>query len=555
MPQYSIQAPNGKTYQIEGPEGASQEQVQAEVLRQYPEAAGGIVGSVTDTGVGDFMEDPEFQQQLAAEQAPPEGPPDETMLGKLKSFGLGAVKPLDNLVLAAREIPGVAAADNYLADLLGMQNGAEVAASNQAQREADPNWGARFAGNIAGTLPTLALPGGILTQGAASGALLSDSTDAGGVAMDAAFGAAAGKVGEVALRGVAGAVAPRIPDSLRTLINAGVEVTPGQAARSRGGTIGEFLARNEDKAVSTPFVGDRIVAGRNKSLKTFGRATINRALEPIGMSLPKNVSGRKAVQYAGDRLGEAYDAVLPRISATGDQQFVSDIAAIHQEAGTMLPQRLDQFNNILSGLDRYWQNGVRLDGAALKEIEERIGERVRRAAMSTDADQRELGDRLGDVLGAVRELAARQNPAEAGALRSINQGWKSLTQVERAAGNSTDVITPAGYSQAVRQSSDTVRRRGYARGEALNQDLSDAASEVLPSQIADSGTAGRWQQSNMLANLIGAAQAPVYSAASKATGLMTRDASPTQRTIADMIRYGAQAMPAIAPASIHAISD
>lgn len=61
MPQYSITAPNGQAYQIEGPEGATQEEIQAEVLRQFPEAGGevdpsdptraldgGLVGSVTD---------------------------------------------------------------------------------------------------------------------------------------------------------------------------------------------------------------------------------------------------------------------------------------------------------------------------------------------------------------------------------------------------------------------------------------------------------------------------------------------------------------------------
>jgi len=38
MPIYSIQAPNGKTYRIEGPEGASQDEVIDEVLRQHPES-------------------------------------------------------------------------------------------------------------------------------------------------------------------------------------------------------------------------------------------------------------------------------------------------------------------------------------------------------------------------------------------------------------------------------------------------------------------------------------------------------------------------------------
>jgi len=39
MPTYAIKAPDGNTYQIDGPAGATQEQVQAEVLRQHPSAA------------------------------------------------------------------------------------------------------------------------------------------------------------------------------------------------------------------------------------------------------------------------------------------------------------------------------------------------------------------------------------------------------------------------------------------------------------------------------------------------------------------------------------
>lgn len=38
MPTYEISAPNGKTYRIQGPAGASDAQVRAEVLRQFPEA-------------------------------------------------------------------------------------------------------------------------------------------------------------------------------------------------------------------------------------------------------------------------------------------------------------------------------------------------------------------------------------------------------------------------------------------------------------------------------------------------------------------------------------
>lgn len=40
MPAYKIKAPNGQTYQIDGPEGATDDQVRAEVLRQFPDAGG-----------------------------------------------------------------------------------------------------------------------------------------------------------------------------------------------------------------------------------------------------------------------------------------------------------------------------------------------------------------------------------------------------------------------------------------------------------------------------------------------------------------------------------
>ena len=40
MPVYQMRAPNGRTYRVTGPAGATDEQVRAEILRQFPEAAG-----------------------------------------------------------------------------------------------------------------------------------------------------------------------------------------------------------------------------------------------------------------------------------------------------------------------------------------------------------------------------------------------------------------------------------------------------------------------------------------------------------------------------------
>lgn len=40
MPMYEMKAPNGKSYRIPGPAGATDEQIRQEILRQYPDAAG-----------------------------------------------------------------------------------------------------------------------------------------------------------------------------------------------------------------------------------------------------------------------------------------------------------------------------------------------------------------------------------------------------------------------------------------------------------------------------------------------------------------------------------
>src|SRR6185436_16559523 len=45
MTTYSIQAPDGKTYRIEGPPGATDDQVKAQVVKQNPHLSGGKVAA------------------------------------------------------------------------------------------------------------------------------------------------------------------------------------------------------------------------------------------------------------------------------------------------------------------------------------------------------------------------------------------------------------------------------------------------------------------------------------------------------------------------------
>jgi len=546
--QYEITAKDGSKYQINANDDA-----EAQRLETY------INGQI-DAG----QKDPTQWKPENAEVLPAQIDPNARPVSEVQGFTEGVTDVLNNAAgyveTGLDKVGGVLGLGdlgqklNSFGPSIGLAGSvADAEKAQDAQLAASPNQSGQagyFAGQVAGTLPLSALPGGVLAQGAAGGALLSESDTARGIAGDALLGAVGGKVGQAAFSGAAKLAAPVLSDTMQTLVRAGARATPGQLARSGTGLGNRIMAAAEDRASSLPGVGDMITADRVAANQSFNAAAINRALEPIGAKLPDGVqAGRRAIRFAGDTLSAKYDELLPGLRATGDDQFASELASIHDEAASMLPERTRQFDNILRGLDRYWQDGVNLDGAALKAIETRIGEKSRRFAKSQDADQQELGDALESVLSAVRELAARQNPDKAVELRAVNQGWASLTQVERAGLTTRGEFGPGGYSQAVRRSSATTRSRGYARGEALNQDLSDAASEVLPSEIPDSGTSGRWAQSNLLGLAAGALGSIPYAAARGVGSAMQRQSNISPE-LARLLQYGAQGAPVAAPALI-----
>ena len=305
----------------------------------------------------------------------------------------------------------------------------------------------------------------------------------------AGLGAAAGGAGGAISQGISRILSPQTGAAQRMLMAEGVELTPGQVA-------GGLSKRFEDAATSVPIMGGKVAQAQQRAVESFNRAAINRGLGEIGEKLPDGMVGREAIEYAGKKIGDAYDPLLARMTLRADQQFIADSTALAQNAQAALaPERAQQLANILqTKLGRHMSGQGTMTGQKFKLADSELGRLARQFSSSADADQRMLGETIRDMQSVMRDALARSNPRLAPELRKIDKAFATNLRVERAAASvaATDgVFTPAQLQNAVKALDSSGRKRQFARGNALLQDLADAGKEVLPSAVGNSGTADR----------------------------------------------------------------
>lgn len=363
----------------------------------------------------------------------------------------------------------------------------------------------------------------ILTQGAVGGALTGGASipravaGAGFGALSAgASGATHALTGNDALAASAGLAVPAgaarvaggggkpLPADKQLLKDEGVTMTLGQI---KGGTT----KRLEDAATSIPFLGDMIKGAQRRSVETFNAAAINRSLAPIGEKLPAGMTGNKAIEYAYDKLGDKYDALLPNLKgdlharpsanalpAPGAPQvqmkptFADELHNIRTMGNSLPEPQRGQLNRIIDRevLERFTPQG-KASGEVLKDIESKLGSMSKKMGRSDDYDIRTLGDGVQEIQNAMRRMVNDVNPSHHGELAKINEGYANFKKVQAAAANvntTEGVFSPRQLHGAVRAGDSSKDKARFAEGNALMQDLSTAGKAVLPSTVPDSGT-------------------------------------------------------------------
>lgn len=376
------------------------------------------------------------------------------------------------------------------------QRETDYQARRAAGGETGFDWG-RLGGNVSAALPAAAaLPAGSGLMGAAaigagSNALMSlaEPVTAPGNYWEtkkeqAEMGAVTGVVGGAAGRLLGRLISPNVSPQVRALDEAGVSLTPGQIT-------GGMLRRVEDGSTSLPVVGDAVRGAQRRGVESFNRAVANEVLEPLGASVARDAPvGRALVNSVDDQISAAFNRSLARVRPFGpDQQFATDLARIGQDFLT--PESQGTFARLLQDRVVSRFQGGALDGETFKKIDRELGTAARLYGASTEPRFQELARSLRGVQGAMRDLLARSNPDVAPDITAANAAFARFVRMEAAAagqGATEGVFSPAQLSGAVRGADRSVRHGGYARGDAVLQELSDAGRAVMPSTVPDSGT-------------------------------------------------------------------
>lgn len=296
------------------------------------------------------------------------------------------------------------------------------------------------------------------------------------IAMGAAFGGLLGGAG-----GALGKIGPT--KEAKALMDANVRVPVGRAA-------GGGAQRLEEGLESVPILGDAVRGASRRAVEDFNRATIDKALAPIGEKLSPKTIGREAIKEARIKIGRAYESTLDKIGRVDlDKQFSDEGTKVAQMTAELGEQAQKQFLNVLKNrvFDKITPAGT-MSATTMKQVDSDLGRIASGFLKSQDQNQRGLGLALFEVQASLRRNVERSaGPELAAQMKAANEAWATWVRVADAssrAGSKEGVFSPAALRGAVQKGD----KRAFREGDALLQKWAEGAESVLGPKVPDSGS-------------------------------------------------------------------
>jgi hypothetical protein len=487
MPSYLITAPDGKKYKVSG--NGTKEDALAHFQAQYAS-----------------------QQQPAQpqpQQPTPQAQPDYSPLGSdYENFMAGAGK---SVVDAGRGLKQIGTNIGHGLGLVSDETQQKVQADIDESRRLDAplmNTKAGVGGDIAGTLATTLIPGGMAAKGAEAAGLARTANVARSfvnpttfkaaaavgatqgalqpVASDesrlgnAAKGAAGGLLGTGVAKGVSAVAQPvknvlsdTAKEAVDTLEKAGVPLDLSQKTGSK-------LAKSMKLAVAdNPLVGDGGFSDVQK--KAYNRAI----LKTIGSD--SDAATSDVMGEAQKRIGGVMDAVAERNPIKYDGTLETKLADVGANARKELED--SQYGVIKNQLDEVLNkaamNGDAIDGKAYQNIKQQLDR------LSMGADQSK-GHYARQIREALDEALQRSSKGEDyAALKEARMMYRRMKQIEPAiATDGSGDISASRLANSLGTKKNAAQSK-YGKGEQDLVEIAQAGKAILPEKTGNSGTTAR----------------------------------------------------------------
>lgn len=283
----------------------------------------------------------------------------------------------------------------------------------------------------------------------------------------------------------------------RALRERGISLTTGQA-------MGGLGKRLEDRMMSIPGVGDLIQNRRIEGLQDFNRTALGDAGAPIGANVGQ--IGEAGLNDLMGQIGASYDNATAGAMVPLDGQFTNDLTAVAQKS-RMLPVDLaPRFESAMDNAVQPIYNAGQMTGDAYQQAVRSLkGYKAEATKPGFEADYRDALTKAQDALTAQMRRGGGSSVVEG--LDSANAAYRNAKVLENAMGAAKNNSSGAGVQVFTPAQLNTAAYRAAAKypGPRPFADLADNAQEVLPSQVPDSGTAGRLLGFALPAGLAGGA--------------------------------------------------
>jgi hypothetical protein len=431
-----------------------------------------------------------------------------------------------------------------LVQLQPEQQQADIAQSKR--NEAYP--AASFIGSIA---PSLLMPANTIPKAFISGALNSGLQ----YQQDPTEQLKSGAEGGVLSALLSSLLSPRLakdPQAIE-LEKRGINLTPGQMA-DRNSLVPSTVKYIEDSMSSIPFVGGQVRARQADSLASFNNSEINKALETIpNKSIDTKTTGFNAIDTAHQFISDHYDEGLKGVKVNLADDQIKAIKNASDATNLLPPSYLSRFNTTVdSVLHPLTQSGFQ-SGDVYKEVISNLNTKIRKFNRSTDPVDDQIAEhlmqtkdelnnqlhRVGSFLKLDSNSANFDPTIMLSKLSEADTAFARMIPIDKAVSqtnSSTGLFTPHSLYSAIR--SETSNAQTTARGRGFNQKEAAQARNILPSQVPDSGTAGRAMVANLLTGAFGGHLMGSTPAGLAVGAGLTALGSPTGSKLVKQLLYG-----------------